>query len=205
MYRHVDDDGPADYPLALSGLGRRLDGPGVDAASVPGTATSWLDSLVNSAMTSPFGVGIQSSDAWRNAPNANRNMMPPSASLATTQASKPVLTDVALDPEVKRLYGRVNDLVSFGGISASKRIEIWNVIQSGKLSEADAIISENEARTSSRLSRAPKTNVLAVIDARLPPGYKVREQLIPNVPNGALYAAAALGGVLLLRSMTRKR
>ncbi len=192
MYRHVDD-GPADFPLAVNGMGRILDGIGADAA--PQEEKSWWDSAINYILAPTLSV-VQGPEAWRSAQNATRSMLPPAG------VAKQVIPQVAADPRIARLWARVGDLESFGAISATEKVVVSNLIQAGKLGDAEAIVSEKENKAA---TRSPKSGALSVINAKLPPGFKTHEKLIQNVPNGALYAAAALGGVFLLRGMLKRK
>ncbi len=133
MYRHIDDVGPNDYPIALSGFG---------------------------------------ADA------------PPA------------------DPRSGRLWVRMSDLEAFGLLTATEKFFLNGLLQSGKLADAETIIIEKEKKAA---SRSPKFNIVSKVDANLPPGLKVRDELIKNVPNFVLYGGAGIFGILILRALMRKK
>lgn len=116
--------------------------------------------------------------------------------------SAPLPPQVKTDPRVAALWSRVGDLDSFGLLTATEKNVIADYIRSGKISQAEDIVSEKEKNVAGRRS---KFSLSTEVNKFLPIGYKVEDQLIHGVPNYILYAGVVVFGSLTLRKAFRKR
>ena len=119
MYRHVDD-GPEDYPLALNGLSDTQNPSLLESV----TNFFWVQTPLSYVLPPTWtgaGQDIAAGDAWRNAPNANRSMTPPSK---TPAASK---------PDLRPMYGPQNQTVDtrpmYGPINRPYESSVFDTAQ----------------------------------------------------------------------------
>lgn len=189
MYLH-QDDGPTEYPLAMSGLG--LPSGNTAAGNVrsgdPAPDQSWSQWLWDAvAPTSPLLTMLPSFTTTAVNPNT------PAAPVQSIQAPP----QAKIDPRIATLWKRVGDLDSFGLLSATEKNVISDYIRNGKIQQAEEIVSEKENNAGNAKKRP---SIFSSVDQFLPIGYKIQDQLIPNVPNYVLY-----GGVLVLGVITAKK
>lgn len=105
--------------------------------------------------------------------------------------------------DTHQLAKRIDDLSSFGLISALERIALERLMSTGTpdaLANATRIIEEKEKKA---LSKRSKPSLFQKLNQMIPAGWRLDEAKFSNIPNWALYSI--IGGVAFLAAKRVKR